>query len=641
MMNSNNSVISGTSTIPGGDLHRGPPAPETNGPIGEHLAGQHSGFYTYQTMGDLSCENDLEELMHQIDIMVNSKKVEWEKRVHVLEQRLEARDRELTEARSVLAQKDCEIGILSKKLEQADEAQCEIVQNNERQLESLKSQLCNLKKNYEKLHYYHVKNQKHNCMEASADHEKSQCELRWLFQKLEEYKVQAKRQEKQWMLCQNNLKTLNEQRKTLAEKCDFFQKQSLSYQEQLSSRTQMQDPAITNIQSERRRLRCQLDASQETIGADGLIIEKLKSTVKEITLSRDSLKDEKQKLLQGLRNCQQRCQRLESELSEATIELQARDDLLRAVELDQRQIHKDMMQYPNSQATKLSFPESDLHTKNRTSNKEKVQKRLQLSPCKDQVEKDPSKVADLERLRADISDLTAKLNRKDVTIATISQKVSRLEQELEVREHETVHRQVLKSAEESIHADLCSASLEPQQDRPEKYCTSAQEIEREKPERRKDDLWQRDATRAQSLVQQHRPCNEETPCKRLNQLNDTCNNLTFLSEFDGCGWGTPSESLLVDQECLDAIALQNGCTIPEMDLTDFSLVFVCDQQKDYTTAPDKEMSFISAAERFLQEEDQRATDFEKILNSHLEELQRNSERTLNKYISHSRYVVSS
>ncbi|XP_063807500.1 deuterosome assembly protein 1 [Pseudophryne corroboree] len=593
-------------------------------------------------MGDLSCENELEELMHQIDVMVNSKKVEWQKEVLVLEQTLEDRERELTEARSALGQKDCEIGILSKKLEQADESKFEIVQNSEKELESLKTQLCQLKKNYEKLHYYHVQSQKSDSIVVPVDHAWSQSELRWLSLKLEENKGQAKQWEKQRTLYQNHLKTLNEQRKTLAEKCDFLQKQSQSYQEQLRSRTQLQDAAVTSNQSEIRRLRFQLEASQDTLSSDELVMESLKCTVKEITLSRDSLKAENQRLLQELRNCQKRCQRMESELSEATIELQARDDLLRAVELDQRQIHKDMNLYQNSQGNKLSCPESDLYTQKPTSNKEQIQKWVRRSPCDSQAEKHPcnkeEKIPGLETLRADISDLTAKLNQKDVTIATISEKVSRLERELEGREQETVHRQVLKSAAEMIPSDSCTAP--PEQERLGKYCSSVQNIQPEEPERMKAEPWQRHATRAQSLQEQHRSFNEETQNKILN--NNTSNNLTFLSEFDGCGsgWDTPAGSLLVNQEFLEAIA-QNGCQFPEMDLTDFSLVFVSDRQNESTTAPDQEGSFISAAERFLWEENQRAGDFEKILNSHIEELHRNCERTVSKYTSHSRYIASS
>ncbi|XP_018430755.1 PREDICTED: deuterosome protein 1, partial [Nanorana parkeri] len=322
-------------------------------------------------MSDLSCENDLEELMQQIDNMVNSKKVEWEKQVHVLEQRLEVKDQELTRARGVLDQKDCEIGILSRKLELADRSQEETVQNYEKQLEGLKSQLCKLKKSYEKLHFYYVKSPKDEPIEFTPSQENSQPKLMCLSQKLEEYKVQAKQWQKQRLLYQNNLNALTEKTNALQEKCDFFQKQSQSYREQLSSRTQLQDELITNNQIEIRRLRCQLDASQETIRSDGVIIENLKSAVKEITLSRNLLKEENQQLLQELRNYQLHCQKMQRELSEAKIELQAHEALVRAAELDQRPINLDVARYQNSQGSPFSYKESK--------NKEQIQK---MSHCR-------------------------------------------------------------------------------------------------------------------------------------------------------------------------------------------------------------------------------------------------------------------
>ncbi|XP_069828091.1 deuterosome assembly protein 1 isoform X2 [Dendropsophus ebraccatus] len=596
---------------------------------------QLSTFQTYDMMGD-SCENDLEDLMHQIDIMVNSKKVEWEKQVLVLERRLEDQEQELTTTRCALDQKDCEIGELSKKLEEADKSKQEVVQNYETQLESLKSQLCKLKKCYDKLHYHHIKNPKRDGTDISPDHEKSQSEVRWLTQKLEEYKDQAKEWENQRLLYQNNIKKLNEQRKNLLEKCDYFQ-QWRSSEDQLSGRTQLQDQAITNNQSEIRRLRCQLDASQETIRSGRVIIENLKATVKEITLSRKALKDENQNLLQELRDCQKRCQRMESKLSEATIEPQARQDLSRAAGMDHRQPHKFILQ--NTQEHKLGSQESDMIMKERVPNREKVQKRLKLSPCKqDEAETDfsirQSRTASFERLQADVSDLTEKLHQKDITIATISQKVSRLERELDMKEHGNVHQQVLKSAEEPYHSPYLSSEME----RPLKLCPDGNELEDLEPEMMKLVSWQREITGKQSQGKQHRLSKEDE--QTLNMAdNDVNNNLSCHRLCD---------SLLVDQECLDFILpklrspTRHDHQFPEMDFTNFSFL-VCDLSGDSTAVPGTEESFVSAAERFLKEENRRALDFENILNTHIEELQQYSEHTVRRYTSpsHSDYPTAS
>lgn len=60
--------------------------------------------------------------------------------------------------------------------------------------------------------------------------------------------------------------------------------------------------------SEIPRLICESDASCETSGRDEFIIEKLKSAVSEIALSRNKLQDENQKLLQELKMYQRQCQ---------------------------------------------------------------------------------------------------------------------------------------------------------------------------------------------------------------------------------------------------------------------------------------------------------------------------------------------
>lgn len=55
------------------------------------------------------CDAELQELMHQIDIMVNKKKLEWEKKVQGLEARMTIRDQELASAQSKLDQKGQEV----------------------------------------------------------------------------------------------------------------------------------------------------------------------------------------------------------------------------------------------------------------------------------------------------------------------------------------------------------------------------------------------------------------------------------------------------------------------------------------------------------------------------------------------------
>ncbi|KAM8975364.1 deuterosome assembly protein 1 [Pelodytes ibericus] len=612
---------------------------------------QRPGFQCCLPVRNLSCENELEELMHQIDVMVNSKKVEWERQIIGLQQRVESQAGELAEARNVLDQKTCEIGILCKQLEQSENAQCEKVQNYERQLQALNHQLCKLKKSYEKINFYNSKNPSQRNVEPYTADNTCQTELRWLTQKLEEFKVRSKEWEKQSMMYQNHLKSLSEQKKSLTDKCELFQKQSQSYQEQLSSRTRLHEEAITNNQTEIRRLRCQLDASQETIGSDGVIIENLKSTVKEITLSRNSLKDENQRLLQELKKCQKQCQSMENELSEAKLGLQARDDLLRAADLDQRQIQKtipDTKPGKNLQGNNPSLQEQNGQWPCKTQNQEQAKKRFRLckfnqNQIENDLQKEEAKNNDLERLRTDITDLTAKLNQKEVTMATMREKLSGLERALELREQDNVNLQALKWIQgEHDHTDHYTGKLPAESERSQDHhIKPSHEMKEQLPVKMKVTPGHNLKSGTQTNGHLDRSYMEKSNRNTLNQsANHTDNNqaLQSDSDVDLCDgdWDSPSQSLMINLDSLHTFSavIPNGSGHLQnvnLDFPDLSHIFVCGQQNGTTMPSSTGISFISAAEKFLHEENQRAEDFEKILNSHIEEMQRYSENTLAKY----------
>uniref|UniRef100_A0A8C5QU87 Deuterosome assembly protein 1 n=1 Tax=Leptobrachium leishanense TaxID=445787 RepID=A0A8C5QU87_9ANUR len=309
---------------------------------------------TPTTLGDSSCENDLEELMRQIDIMVNSKKVEWEQQVVTLQQRLQAQDKELSDARNALDKKKCEV---------PDPARTAIF----------------LLYDVQRIAMFYSK-------------------------RIKEFKVLSNEWENQRAFYKNQLKSLCDQRKSLTEKCQLLQEQSQSYQEQLSSRTQLQDEAIANNQAEIRRLRCQLDVSQETIRSDRVIIDNLNSTIKEITLSRNSLKDENQQLLEELNRCQKRCQVQTSYLPGRSVRL----SLLPSLVPNKNLSCAAGQLYP-------SFCTKHIFHRNITS---------------------------LERLRTDITEPTTKLHQRDIPTATTSDKHFHLEQDLELQEHNNGIQQV-------------------------------------------------------------------------------------------------------------------------------------------------------------------------------------------------------
>uniref|UniRef100_A0A8C5JSI6 CEP63/Deup1 CEP152 binding coiled coil domain-containing protein n=1 Tax=Junco hyemalis TaxID=40217 RepID=A0A8C5JSI6_JUNHY len=84
------------------------------------------------------------------------------------------------------------------------------------------------------------------------------------------------------------------------------------------------------------------------------------------------------------------------------------------------------------------------------------------------------------------------------------------------------------------------------------------------------------------------------------------------------------------------LRLQNSLVKPQNDtgtsiLSCMDLLVLPNHDFLFIAQSPPEMSFLATAEKFLQEEEKHAREFEERLNSHLEELQRYSENTLKKY----------
>ena len=60
-----------------------------------------------------SCQAELQELMRQIDIMVNNKRLEWEASIKSTEAQLRQREEEMTTMKMALDLKTAEVGILN------------------------------------------------------------------------------------------------------------------------------------------------------------------------------------------------------------------------------------------------------------------------------------------------------------------------------------------------------------------------------------------------------------------------------------------------------------------------------------------------------------------------------------------------
>ncbi|XP_030056043.1 deuterosome assembly protein 1 isoform X4 [Microcaecilia unicolor] len=524
-----------------------------------------------------SCETELEELMHQIDIMVNNKKLEWERQVQVLETRLDIREKELINARNAMDQKIREMEILhQKKEDDVEKSRCEIAQNYEGQLQTLKYQLSKLQHSYEKLQLHHKKKVRSYRTELSPEHERTQSELNRLNQKLEEFKTKSKEWEKQRILYQHQLGTLDRQRKSLAEKCKLFQKQSQNHHTWLTGRRLLQDSTFTSL-SEIRHLREQLHVSQKNIMSSEGIIRKLKSDMNEAAMNNKKLQEEKQRLLQELKKCHRQCQNLELELSEVKTELQSRDDLLRAVEMEQIQMHKELAKNRSIEENVKSFESS--HTQSIKLNEE-LKKKMEFH---------------ISELRKGVKSL-----REQKSCTTTLEKLQ--------YENERLQNDVIK-----VQSKL-ELSSETGCEKPEESLSYSGHDVREK------------------MFQQENNCELKT--ELLQSSRHYINSHSPHNETDdiaiNSSWDSPSANIFRNPEGAAGGVIE----VPIVDCLHNQGISNLSFLSQYIPGDSIVLSYpeisctTTAAEKFLQEEEKRAKEFEKILNSHIDELEKNSKKIL-------------
>ncbi|KAK9402516.1 deuterosome protein 1 [Crotalus adamanteus] len=301
---------------------------------------------------------ELQELMHQIDIMVNKKKLEWEKKLQGLEARMTIRDQELANAQSKLDQKGQEVGLLRQKLDSLQKSKYEMAQNYDAQLQALKTQFAKLTQSYEKLQLHQLKQNKTRNMEKCTENQEAPFQMNSLNQKLEEFRAKSSEWDKQETLYQNHLVSLDAQRKLLSEKCNLFQKQAQNCKIQIHYQKLTQNDGDTSSQYRNEPLGVQNGAFTEPADRNKFFMEKLESTVSEIVVSRNKLQEENLKLQQEVKMYQRKCQNTEARLIEVRNELQSREDLLNMVELECQQLRKEVAkieEYKNKEENQVKY----------------------------------------------------------------------------------------------------------------------------------------------------------------------------------------------------------------------------------------------------------------------------------------------
>ncbi|XP_074157684.1 centrosomal protein of 63 kDa isoform X2 [Sminthopsis crassicaudata] len=271
--------------------------------------GQERGFLT-------SCEAELQELMKQIDIMVAHKKSEWEEQTQALETCLDIRQQELNSLRNLLDQKHTELGMLHQQVEELEKSKQEMAIEYKQELKKLQEELTRLKKGYEKLQKKQLKESR-----GIKNHREDPSEMERLNGKIEEFRQKSLEWEKQRVIYQQQVASLEAQRKALAEQSEIIQAQ-------LTNRKQKLESVEISSQSEIQHLTSKLERATDTICANELEIERLNIRVNDLVGTNMTLLKEQQRLEEELRHVEKLLKVLQGEKKELEVTVRSQEDFI-------------------------------------------------------------------------------------------------------------------------------------------------------------------------------------------------------------------------------------------------------------------------------------------------------------------------